>query len=314
MSAGASPAALGVPVVAPLLPADRAPWHPLARLGAFVVALVVGMLLAQAVAYPAAAALLAAIGVRPLLADWLTALGAVVATALVVHWAEPSRRPVADAIAATRRAWGGAVVARGAWLGAWPIAAALGLLVAVGAFRVAPGDGTPPADLLWRAAAVLLPAALAEELMARGYAWTVLAEWRGPVAATAVTSVVFAGLHLFNPGIGVLPLACVVGAGVLLGLVRWHTGSLVAAWAAHVAWNATLVLVAHAPVSGVSFPTPGWRLSPAGPSWLTGGEYGPEGTLPTLVALGVAILLLRRRRPASSDSDLSMSAPRGAAS
>lgn len=283
-----------------VLPADRAAWHPAARVGAFVAALVVGSVLAQAVAYPVLSAVLTFVGVRPLVSDWLTVLGAVMASALVVHWAEPERSQTSERIAMTRTAWRMHVLVRGAWLGAWPMAAALSLLVVIGALQMADGDRATFADSTWRALAVLVPASLAEELVARGYVWTVLSEWRGPFAATAATSVAFAALHALNPGVTLLSLVCVLLAGVLLALVRWRTGSLAAAWLAHLAWNVVLVVVAHAPVSGLSFATPGWRLVPNGPEWLTGGAYGPEGSAVTAVALLAAIGLLYPR-PAKPD-------------
>jgi uncharacterized protein len=312
VSSGAAFSAMTAPAGRRVLPADRAAWHPAVRLGAFVAALVVGSVLAQAVAYPVIAAVLSAVGVRPLVSDWLTVLGAVVASALVVQWAEPVRATTAERIALTTAAWKPGPLLRGMWTGGWPIAAAVGLLLVSGVYEVQGGDRTSFATGTWRALSVLVPAALAEELVARGYAWTVLAEWRGPAAATAATSVAFAALHALNPGVTLLSLVCVLLAGVLLALVRWQTGSLAAAWLAHLAWNVVLVVLAHAPVSGLSFAAPAWRLVPRGPEWLTGGAYGPEGSLVTAMALAAAIVLLSRRLPHTGASPDPSSAPAGA--
>jgi hypothetical protein len=118
--------------------------------------------------------------------------------------------------------------------------------------------------------------------------------WR---TAIGVTSVAFAGLHLLNPGVSVLSLLVVALAGVVLGLVRWRTQSLPAAWAAHFGWNFALVGIAHATVSGQAFATPSYRLVDDGPSWLTGGTWGPEGGAAAAVALGVAAVCLSKWQP-----------------
>jgi hypothetical protein len=68
--------------------------------------------------------------------------------------------------------------------------------------------------------------------------------------------------------------------------VREHTGSLPAAWGAHLAWNWIMAAVLHVPVSGLPFDTPGYRAVLQGPAWLTGGGWGPEGGAVALVVMG----------------------------
>jgi len=149
---------------------------------------------------------------------------------------------------------------------------------------------------------VLAPAALVEELAMRGYLLTALREAIRTPGAVAVTSVLFALLHLFNPGPTIVSTAVVALAGVFLATVRLVTGSLFAAWIAHFAWNFTQAAVLHAPVSGLALPTPGYRLVDRGPAWLTGGEWGPEGGLAAAAGMLVATFLLvwRPRRGAST--------------
>ena len=125
--------------------------------------------------------------------------------------------------------------------------------------------------------AVLAPAALTEELLVRGYPFTVLRQTWGWPAATAITSVVFGLLHLGNPGVTPLAIANVMAAGVFLAGIRVVTGSLAAAWAAHFAWNWTMSAGFHTAVSGLPFGTPDYRLVDTGPDWLSGGSWGPEG-------------------------------------
>ena len=80
----------------------------------------------------------------------------------------------------------------------------------------------------WRrpytSSAFLLPAAFAEELLARGYVFSVLrdaSDWRWSLGATSIG---FGLLHLQNNGATPVSLAMVMLAGVFLGLVRMVTG------------------------------------------------------------------------------------------
>lgn len=160
----------------------------------------------------------------------------------------------------------------------------------------------PHADRLWAdtfsTLVVLVTAAFAEELMVRGYLLSALADGIGRWPAIATTSLLFAALHLGNPNVSPIALVVVALAGVFLAIVRYSTASLYAAWMAHLAWNATIVLVMHAVVSGQSFPTDGWSIFERGPDWITGGYWGPEGGLGAALGLagGTALLLIRDRR------------------
>ena len=144
----------------------------------------------------------------------------------------------------------------------------------------------------------LAPAALWEELVFRGYAFAVLAEWWGTPAALGATSLVFGLVHLQNVGATPESIAVVVMAGVFLGAVLVVLRSLWAAFAAHLTWNWVLAGVLHSAVSGVPFATPDYRLVDAGPDWATGGVWGPEGGVPAALGLVVvtAYLYLRRGR------------------
>lgn len=157
-------------------------------------------------------------------------------------------------------------------------------------------------SLLWLAAP-----ALAEELVLRGYAFGSIERQWGPTAAIAVTSVAFGALHYANPGATAWTMGAVVVAGVFLGVLRHVTGSLVAAWLAHLAVNWAQGAVLHAPISGLAFlPTPGYRVVPGAPAWLTGGPWGLEaGAATAAMLLLVSFLVLfaaHRRRPTSRRS------------
>src|SRR5690606_22219082 len=158
-----------------------------------------------------------------------------------------------------------------------------------------------PAHAL-RLALVLLPAALWEELLARGYLFSTLRERWGSPVALVVTSVGFGLLHLENAGANLQAVAQVIFAGFWLGGILLATGSLYAAWLAHAAWNWTMAALLHAPVSGTPFSTPGWELRDSGPDWATGGVWGPEGGVFALVAMSLTLIYLFMRRARRGES------------
>ena len=141
-----------------------------------------------------------------------------------------------------------------------------------------------------------LSAAMAEELLMRGFVFAVIRRATSPVAALFVTSVTFSLLHVQNAGANVWSLFFVGLAGVFLGGVLLVTGSLYAAWIAHFSWNWTMAAIFHTPVSGLSLEAPGYRYVDAGPDWATGGEWGPEGSVLAGVGMLGAIGYLYARR------------------
>lgn len=89
-------------------------------------------------------------------------------------------------------------------------------------------------QLSWPAiVAISLCAGISEEAALRAGLQTLLGDSLGPVAAIAVSSAVFAALHLAKPVITGL----LFGIGILFGAVYWQTGSLLAVMIAHVLYD-----------------------------------------------------------------------------
>ena len=123
---------------------------------------------------------------------------------------------------------------------------------------------------------MLLPAALVEELMIRGYPLAVLRETLGWQGAIVLTSVVFGVLHAFNPNAGVSAIVLVTIAGVFLGAVVYRIQSLWAATAAHFAGNNTLAVFLHAALSGQEMPVGDYPVIDGVPTGATRRAWGPE--------------------------------------
>jgi membrane protease YdiL (CAAX protease family) len=148
------------------------------------------------------------------------------------------------------------------------------------------------AEAGWSLWLFTIPAA-GEEALMRGYLFQAIAEAWGGGIALWVTSAVFAVLHLGNPNTSWIGLANIMFAGLFLGLIYWRTASLWWATGAHLGWNWTLGFLADLPVSGLEVvDAPGIQASVRGPEWLSGGPFGPEGSLLASVVLGMAVLML----------------------
>ncbi|MEP6692098.1 MAG: type II CAAX endopeptidase family protein [Gemmatimonadaceae bacterium] len=147
----------------------------------------------------------------------------------------------------------------------------------------------------------LLPAALFEELLVRGYPFAVLSETLGWKWALGITSVVFGLLHTTNPNVTAEPIALVMLAGIFLGAVLVVTRSLYCAWMAHFAWNFVMAAFMHTAVSGFMNVPPSYETIETGPDWATGGAWGPEGGAFAggAMLLFTVLLLRRRNRPTS---------------
>jgi len=273
----------------------RAPW----RIAIFVAVTFVAWTFAAALAAPWLSTLTARAGVPGAVESDVGVVGLLCAHLVCVRWVD--QRPWSAV-------WLGRNAARPtAWLEGWGLgASAIGIpclvLVAAGALHFAPA-----APGSWVGAAVrvtwfLLPAALLEELLTRGYVFAVLCESvRWPVAL-GVMSVAFGLMHLPNNGATVESITMVTLAGVMLGAVILATGSLYAAWMAHFAWNWVMAVPFHSPVSGFPLATPNYQLLDAGPRWLTGGAWGPEGGLAAAVGMMAALTYLYARRGRREES------------
>lgn len=149
-------------------------------------------------------------------------------------------------------------------------------------------------------ALALFPAAAAEEVAFRGYLQRALTTWRGPVIGVLVPSLLFALFHALNPNVSLIALVNIALAGAVFAVAVERTGTLWLPIAYHYAWNLTQGPVLGLPVSGMV-----WKgllaIPVGGPSWLTGGAFGPEGGLLSTGVLLLSLLPLwaLTRHPAS---------------
>lgn len=180
----------------------------------------------------------------------------------------------------------------GVAIGAVAVATAHFAAVASSGLTTERGEGIPWAAL----ALTVVPAVLHEELLFRGYAFQKLLA-RSPFIAVVSSAGLFAALHAGNRDAGILALANLASAGVLLGLVFVLYRSLWAPIGVHLSWNVVSGPVLGHEVSGWNAPRTLFELSDPGPEWITGGGFGIEASLwMTLVQIAVIAWLVWRIR------------------
>jgi membrane protease YdiL (CAAX protease family) len=233
-----------------------------------------------------------AAGYRPLVSEWSTPLGLLIATGICVKLID---RKGWDFVGLGRSAFRPSLIAISALLGAAAIGLPSLLLLSAGQL-----SAVPAANGSWFGAAALaflnlLPAAAGEELFLRGYIFSVLREtigWRWTLVAT---SIAFGMMHVNNPGVDAESVLLVILAGFFLGTILLATRSLYCAIAVHFAWNWVMAAALHTPVSGIAVISPDYQVVDSGPDWLTGGRWGPEGGLAAAVSMFVVVLFIYGR-------------------
>jgi membrane protease YdiL (CAAX protease family) len=109
-------------------------------------------------------------------------------------------------------------------------------------------------------------------------------------------SLAFALLHARNPNVTPLALLNIALAGAVLGWLYWGEGGLFGCWTFHALWNFTLAALAL-PVSGMTFGPPllSTGIAGAGLPFLSGGAFGPEGSILSTAGLAAVLAFLIRR-------------------
>jgi len=183
------------------------------------------------------------------------------------------------------------------------------LIALVGGATVEVGGSQPNGIIALGSSLVLLLCfvvqAGAEETLVRGWYLQVLGARYKPWIAVVVTSVVFMLMHVPTQPVAILNLLlfglftavyCLREGGIW-GVCGWHT-----------AWNWAMMnffglrASGHEPIGGTLF-----DLQASGSPLLSGGDYGPEGslcaTLVFIISISGVILWARKLSPVSPASD-----------
>jgi membrane protease YdiL (CAAX protease family) len=175
----------------------------------------------------------------------------------------------------------------GVVVGSVIMAMVVGILCLLGVYEVSgPHAGSP-----WRMAAIAIESGFMEELIARAILMRLLMRAFGAWPSLVIQAALFGAAHLGNPNATpTAAIAIAVEAGFLLAAFYLLTGRLWMSVGVHVAWNFTQGWLWGAPVSGTDR-TPSLFTSgpkPGAPEFLSGGDFGPEASLPCIV-VGTAV-------------------------
>jgi hypothetical protein len=149
--------------------------------------------------------------------------------------------------------------------------------------------------LLWALAFLLV--GFFEEFTFRGYIQYTLTAGIGFWPAAAITCVIFAGLHLGNPGENWIGAVEIVLIALFLCLALRRTGNLWFAIGWHMAFDWGESFFYSTPNSGIHATGHMLKASLMGSKWLSGGTVGPEASVFDLVVTVAGILLLARIYP-----------------
>jgi membrane protease YdiL (CAAX protease family) len=178
----------------------------------------------------------------------------------------------------------------GLLIGVVLFAAVIGLLIGTGKYHYLGYAAVPD---IFAAFATVAPVAVIEELLFRGFLFRVVQSISGTWIGIAISALVFGGLHAINPHATVWSsLAIAIEAGALLAVAYAATRRLWLPIGIHLGWNFTQGSIFGVPVSGHPALPSIFRGVVQGPDILTGGAFGLEASLFSVLVCGVATVVL----------------------
>ncbi|MBZ2209646.1 CPBP family intramembrane metalloprotease [Massilia sp. R798] len=173
----------------------------------------------------------------------------------------------------------------GLLIGAAMVAAEIAVLYALGNYQITGTNAWTIA--LAQPLAVMVFVGVIEEVIGRGVIFRITEESLGSWAAVVISALIFGLAHLPGEGAGILAIFNTVVAGAFFAAAYMLTRRLWLCIGIHIAWNYTLGSVFSIAVSGNE--SKGFLIGKlSGPEWLTGGTYGLEASLLTLLTLVLA--------------------------
>lgn len=151
----------------------------------------------------------------------------------------------------------------------------------------------PRSVLLWLVAlAALAVFTLAIEAVFRGYLYVRLIHACGTSFATVAMACLYAAVSAFHPNATRLSVLVSFLLGLLASFAYLRTRALWMAWGIHFGWAASMIAIFGLPVGGVDAYSSVVETTISGRNWLSGGTYGPEGSLVAVAVVLAAIPVL----------------------
>lgn len=140
--------------------------------------------------------------------------------------------------------------------------------------------------------ALMFTVAIIEEILVRGIIFRIMEEKLGSYISLTISSVLFGIFHLANPNGTLISGICITTAGFLMGAVFIYSRSLWMPIALHFAWNFTQSGIFGAITSGNEKTNSLIEAKIQGPEFITGGAFGPEGSIQAILFLVLATILV----------------------
>ncbi len=140
--------------------------------------------------------------------------------------------------------------------------------------------------------AIMFTVAIIEEILVRGIIFRIVEEKFGSYISLTISSVLFGVLHLANPHGTLISGICITTAGFMLGAAFIYSRNLWMPIALHFAWNFTQSGIYGAVTSGNEKTSSLLEARIQGPEFITGGAFGPEGSIQAIVFCALATILL----------------------
>lgn len=137
--------------------------------------------------------------------------------------------------------------------------------------------------------------AIFEEILIRGIIFRIMEEKLGSYISLLISAIIFGALHLANPNSTLLSGLCVgIEAGLLMGSAYIYSRNLWFPIAIHFSWNFMQSGIFGAITSGNEKTSSLLTTKITGNQFITGGEFGPEGTIQaTIFCLFASIILMQ---------------------
>jgi membrane protease YdiL (CAAX protease family) len=224
-------------------------------------------------------------------------LGVATAVLAVATYAWVVRRTEHRAPVEVAARGAGAAAGRGVLLGVGLFAAVIANIALLGGYRVGGWGSATGAVALF---GFMAAAAVTEELIFRGILFRFVERLTGTWGALALTGVLFGLSHIFNPHASLWgAIAIAIEAGGMLAAAYAATRTLWVPIGLHFGWNFAEAGIFGTDASGKSGPQGILDGVTSGSTLLSGGVFGPEASLYSVVAgaaLTAVFMVLARRR------------------
>lgn len=225
----------------------------------------------------------------------ITGIASAVLTLFVYNWVV--RRTERRVVAETAKSGALRAVGLGATIGVGLFVAVIATIALLGGYHV---EGLSPITGLIALLGIMAIAAVAEELIFRGVLFRLIEQKIGTWVSMAITGLLFGFLHLINPEATIWgAIAIALEGGVLLASAYVATRSLWLPIGLHFGWNIAVTGIFGTVVSGADTPAGLLNATLSGPELITGGEFGPEGSILSIafcLVVSTVFLVIAHRR------------------